>query len=127
MKKDYLIPLAIFSAILGFALWNSTKIQKNTARWSEQLQQAVQLIPSENWAAIERTLQISYDSWHSAEPYLRIVLEHDPIDDAVAMYRRAFAFIQAQEPKELQAELADLQDQLGLLGETERLTLENIL
>lgn len=127
MKKDYLIPLAIFSAILGFALWNSTKIQKNTARWSEQLQQAVQLIPSENWAAIERTLQISYDSWHSAEPYLRIVLEHDPIDDTVAMYRRAFAFIQAQEPKELQAELADLQDQLGLLGETERLTLENIL
>jgi len=127
MKKHYLVPIAILTAVFGFALWNSAKIQKSTTRWSEQLQQAVQLIPSENWAAIEHTLQISYDGWCSAEPYLRIVLEHGPIDDADAMYRRAFAFTEAQEPKELHAELADLQDQLGLLGETERLSLENIL
>lgn len=127
MKKDYLVPLAILAAVFGFSLWNGTALQKDTARWSAQLQQAVQLIPSKNWDAIEHTLQSSYDDWQTRQAYLRIVLEHDPIDDADAMYRRAFAFAKAQEPKELQAELADLQDQLGLLVEMERLRLENIL
>lgn len=127
MKKDYFIPIAILAVIFGFSFWNSITIQKNTARWSAQLQQAAQLISTENWDAIEHTLQSSYDDWHANQTYLHIVLEHDTIDDADAMYRRAFAFTKAQEPKELQAELADLQDQLGLLVEMERLSLENIL
>ena len=127
MKKDYFIPLGILSVILGFACWNSMAIEKNTARWSDQLQQAAQMIPSENWEAIDHILQNSYDDWQSRQAYLHIVLEHDAIDDANAMYRRAFAFIDAKEPKELQAELADLQDQLRLLTEMEQLSLKNIL
>jgi hypothetical protein len=127
MKKDYLIPLGILAVILAFSIWNNVKIQKDTARWSEQLQQAVQLIPSENWDAIDHILNNSYNDWHRRQTYLHIVLEHDTIDDADAMYRRAFAFVKAQDPKELQAELADLQDQLGLLVEMEKISLENIL
>ena len=127
MKKDYLIPLLILGALFGFSLWNSAEIKTDTARWSNQLKQAVQFIPSENWDAIKRTLQNSYDDWQTRQTYLHIVLEHDALDDADAMYRRAFAFTKAKEPQELQAELADLQDQLGLLAEMERLSLENIL
>lgn len=127
MKKDYLVPLTILAGIFVFSLWNDVAVQKNTARWSTQLQQAVQLIPSENWDAIESALQNSYADWQTRQTYLHIVLEHDTIHDADAMYRRAFAFIKARDPKELQAELADLQDQLGLLVEMERLSLKNIL
>ena len=127
MKKDYLIPLLILGMLFGFSLWNSTAIKTDTARWSNQLKQAVQFIPSENWDAIKRTLQNSYDDWQTRQTYLHIVLEHDALDDVDAMYRRAFAFTKAKEPQELQAELADLQDQLGLLAEMERLSLENIL
>ena len=127
MKKDYLIPIAILAVIFGFALWNGITIQKNTARWSSQLQQAVQMISTENWDSINCTLQNSYNDWQNRQTYLHIVLEHDAIDDADAMYRRALAFTKAQEPKELRAELADLQDQLTLLTEMERLSLKNIL
>lgn len=127
MKKDYLIPLAILAIIFSFSLWNNARIEKDTARWSVQLQQAVQLIPSENWDTIERTLQNSYTDWQNRQTYLHIVLEHDTINDADAMYRRAFAFIKAKEPKEFQAELADLQDQLELLVEMEKINLGNIL
>lgn len=127
MKKDYLIPIAILAVIFGFALWNGISIQKNTARWSSQLQQAVQMISTENWDSINCTLQNSYNDWQNRQTYLHIVLEHDAINDADAMYRRALAFTKAQEPKELRAELADLQDQLTLLTEMERLSLKNIL
>jgi hypothetical protein len=127
MKKDYLVPITILAVIFGFALWNGITIQKNTARWSSQLQQAVQMISTENWDSINCTLQNSYNDWQNRQTYLHIVLEHDAINDADAMYRRALAFTKAQEPKELRAELANLQDQLTLLTEMERLSLKNIL
>ena len=127
MKKGYLIPIAILAVILGFALWNGITIQKNTARWSSQLQQAVQMISTENWDSINCTLQNSYNDWQNRQTYLHIVLEHDAINDADAMYRRALAFTKAQEPKELRAELADLQDQLKQITEMEQLSLKNIL
>ena len=127
MKKDYLVPITILAVIFGFALWNGITIQKNTARWSSQLQQAVQMISTENWDSINCTLQNSYNDWQNRQTYLHIVLEHDTINDADAMYRRALAFTKAQEPKELRAELANLQDQLTLLTEMERLSLKHIL
>lgn len=127
MKKDYLVPITILAVIFGFALWNGITIQKNTARWSSQLQQAVQMISTENWDSINCTLQNSYNDWQNRQTYLHIVLEHDAINDADAMYRRALAFTKAREPKELRAELANLQDQLTLLTEMEQLSLKNIL
>ena len=43
------------------------------------------------------------------------------------MYRRAAAFLKTREASELQAELADLRDQLRLLAEMERFSIKNIL
>ena len=64
-----------------------------------------------------------------ANTCVAVMLGHGQLDinDADAMYRRALAFTKAQEPKELRAELANLQDQLTLLTEMERLSLKNIL
>ena len=74
MKKDYLVPITILAVIFGFALWNGITIQKNTARWSSQLQQAVQMISTENWDSINCTLQNSYNDWQNRQTYLHIVL-----------------------------------------------------
>lgn len=127
MKKSLIGPISVLVIIFSFALWNNYNIQKNTARWSESLQQAVLSVQSENWAAAETALNHSYEDWINAQTYLHIVLEHDIIDDADAMFRRAFAFVEAQDTQELQAELADLIDQLNLLADTERPNLKNIL
>ena len=56
-----------------------------------------------------------------------LVTEHDAVDDAEAMYRRAMAFAATRETTEFRAELADLRDQLRLLAEMERFNVKNIL
>lgn len=127
MKKGLIIPIVVLIAILTFSLWNGITINKNTARWNHQLQQAVLLVQCENWDATELALARSYDDWCTRQTYLHIVLQHDAVDDAEAMYQRAMAFTAAQESNELQAELADLQQQLTLLAEMERFSLKNIL
>ena len=125
--KGCLLPLAVLTAILSFSLWNGSNIAGETARWQKQLLQADLLAQSEDWAAAERTLAESYADWTASQTYLHIVTEHDAVDDAEAMYRRAAAFASAREISEFRAELSDLRDQLRLLAEMERLDIRNIL
>ena len=121
MKRDMLPPLAVLAVILAFALWNSAAITGHTQRWRDQLQQA------EDWPEAVNALTASYEDWSDHQTYLHIVSQHDAVDDAEAMYRRAMAFALEQEPSEFRAELADLQDQLRLLAEMERFSLKNVL
>ena len=125
--KGCVTPLVILAAVLGFALWNGASMSADTARWQEQLQQADALAQSEDWSAATSALAESYADWTTSQTYLHIVAEHDTVDDAEAMYRRALAFAAGQEPDELRAEIAGLRDQLRLLAELERLDIRNIL
>ena len=127
MKKALIAPITVLIVILGFALWNSGTMNKNTARWRYQLQQADFLAQAENSSAAETALEHSYHDWCSHQTYLHIVSEHDAVDDAEAMYLRAIAFAATQEPSELRAEIADLQAQLRLLAEMEHFSIKNIL
>lgn len=127
MKKMFLGPISILTIIFFFALLNGINMQKHTARWSESLQQAVLSVQSENFDSAKAALNSSYEDWLKMQTYLHIVLEHEAIDNAEAMYQRAFAFTTAKDSQELQAELADLIHQLTLLSEMERLSIKNIL
>ena len=127
MKKDRLPPVGVLAVILAFALWNSAVITGHTQRWRDQLQQAEALALDENWQAAGDALAKSYEDWSERQVFLHIVSEHEAVDDAEAMYRRAMAFAAEQESSEFRAELADLQDQLRLLAEMERFSLKNVL
>ena len=125
--KNMLPPVGVLAVILAFALWNSAVITGHTQRWRDQLQQAEALALDENWQAAGDALAKSYEDWSERQVFLHIVSEHEAVDDAEAMYRRAMAFAAEQESSEFRAELADLQDQLRLLAEMERFSLKNVL
>ena len=127
MKKDMLPPVGVLAVIMAFALWNSAVITGHTQRWRDQLQQAEALALDENWQAAGDALAKSYEDWSERQVFLHIVSEHEAVDDAEAMYRRAMAFAAEQESSEFRAELADLQAQLRLLAEMERFALKNVL
>lgn len=127
MKKGYLPPIAVLAAILAFALWNGRAMRLDTDRWRAQLQQADTLAQAGDWSGAAAALSDSYGDWSARQTYLHIVSEHDAVDDAEAMYHRAMAFAETQEPSEFRAELSDLRDQLRLLAEMERFSIRNIL
>lgn len=127
MKKACLVPLLLLSTILAFCIWNSHIMTENSIRWRSQLQQADALAQAEAWPDTMKALTESYLDWSAHQVYLRIVSSHDAIDDAEAMYRRSLAFAATREPNEFRAEISDLRDQLRLLAEMERFTVQNIL
>ena len=125
--KPYLKPLAVLAAVLAFALWNGAAMTGHTDRWRAQLEQADALAQAEEWSQAVEVLTDSYTDWSGKQTYLHIVTEHDAVDDAEAMYRRAMAFAATRELTEFRAELADLRDQLRLLAEMERFSVKNVL
>ncbi len=127
MKRSFLPPIAVLAAVLAFAIWNSTAITAHTERWQSQIRQADQAAQAQNWPDAAALLADSYSDWTRLQTYLHIVSEHDAVDDAEAMYRRAMAFAATEEITEFRAEIADLTDQLELLAEMERFTAKNIL
>ena len=125
--RSCLTPIAILAAILAFALWNGAAMTGHTDRWRAQLEQADALAQAEEWSRAVDVLTDSYADWTQRQTYLHIVTEHDAVDDAEAMYRRAMAFAATREMTEFRAELADLRDQLRLLAEMERFNVKNVL
>ena len=125
--KRFFPPLAVLAAILALSLWNARVMEGQTSHLRSQLLQVQKLAAAENWQGAEDALADSYADWTSRQTYLHIVTEHDAVDDAEAMYRRAMAFAAARESSELRAELADLRDQLRLLAEMERFSIKNVL
>ena len=127
MKKSLAVPLAVLGVILAFALWNSRCVTAETDRWREQLRQADILAQAGEWERAAAALSDSYGDWAARQTYLHIVAEHDAIDGAESMYRRAMAFAATEELSEFRAELADLRDQLRLLAEMEEFSIGNVL
>ena len=127
MKKSWLIPAGILTSLLLFSFWTGTLMDRHTGRWREQLHRCDALAQSEQWPEASRALVESYQDWQTHRVWLHVLARHDIVDGAETMYTRAIAFSAAREPSEFRAGLADLDAQLELLAETERLSLQNIL
>ena len=80
-----------------------------------------------DWDAAGDLLAASYEDWQSRQLFLHIVVQHEVVEDAEAMYRRAKAFLDGRETEEYRAELADLIHQLLALQEQEELSWGNVL
>ena len=127
MKRSWLFPLGILAAVLVFSLWTGALMERHTTRWREQNHRSEALAQSEEWAKATQSLVDSYHDWQTHRIWLHILSRHDIVDGAETMYCRAIAFSSTREDSEFRAELADLDAQLELLAESERLSLMNVL
>ena len=57
MKRPWLIPLAVLTAILAFCLWNSAAMTSHTNRWRAQVAQADKLARAEDFSGAAEALE----------------------------------------------------------------------
>lgn len=125
--KSFFAPVLLLAGLLLASTLNCRTMVGYTDQWRTQLDLADTLAAEENWSGARSALSDSYASWSQHQTYLHIVAEHEAVDGAESMYRRAASFAQSEESSEFQAEIADLQDHLRLLAEMERFSIKNIL
>ncbi len=120
-------PLLILAVLLLFCLWTGQRVGTDTERWRAPLIQSSEAALLGDWDAAGDLLFASYDDWRSRQFFLHVTVQHEVVEDAEAMYRRAKAFLDGRETEEYRAELADLIHQLLALQEQEELSWGNVL
>ncbi len=125
--KALALPCVILASLLAFSLWNGQVITDFTQQCSETLALADQQAKNEQWAEAEQSLLTSYEHWSARQTFLHIMVHHDAIGEAEALYRRAQAYVQARDLASFQAELTALRSQLRILSEMEQPSIRNAL
>ena len=110
-------PVLILAGVLAFCLWTGARVGADSQRWRQPLEQSSEAALAGDWDAAGDLLAASYDDWRTRQLFLHIVVQHQVVEDAEAMYRRAASFLDGQETEEFRAELADLIHQLLALEE----------
>ena len=86
--KKMLLPIGALGLIFLLSLCNGAAVTRKTLRWQQQILRAQASALQGRWSDAAALLEESHQDWERAQLYLHIVLEHDAIDDAEAMYRR---------------------------------------
>lgn len=85
-------PILLLSGLLTFCLWTGQRVGADAERWRAPLLQSSEAALLGDWDAAEDLLSASYEDWQSRQLFLHIVVQHEVVEDAEAMYRRRRPF-----------------------------------
>ena len=122
MKLNYYLSLAalIPAAILFVRIYQLDHIEKEPRRLLGKLVLFGAL------AAVPAALAQLDELWQADQVYLHIVVTHGDINNAETLLRRAVLLCQA-DSEELRPTLAELHACLGMVAETQQISIKNIL
>lgn len=127
MKRLWLAGGLIALLLLLCAL-HMVRLDRLVGQLTDQLTQAQQLLDQKDWASAEAAAQDAYDAWERSAFYLHITLRHEDIDAIRSSFRELLAFLACREQAaECSAVNARLLNQLELLLEEERPSVQNLL
>ena len=125
--RAYALPCLVLAALLAFSLWNGRQITDFTRQCSDTLDLADRQAGADQWDAAEESLAQSYDCWSGRQTLLHIMVHHDEIGEAEALYRRARIYVLARDLSSFRAELTALRSELRILSEMEQPSIKNVL
>ena len=125
--KFFAIPAAVLGLLLALSLWNGRHLARQCGDWDAQLAAIDAPAAQEDWETAEARLESLYTDWRQADLWLRITAEHDALDDAEGLFRRALVLAEEEDSVEFRSHIADLRSQLQLLAELEQVRLKNVL
>ena len=125
--KSPLAPSLILAGILALCLLNGAWLTRRCNDWAEQLDDIDARCLAQDWNEAEAQLETLYVHWQSIQPWLHVILDHDEINAAEALFCRAMVLVEEEDSVEFRSHIADLRSQLILLAELEQLRPENVL
>lgn len=123
--KSFLPCILLLFFLLFFSLFNSYTVNTCTNRWKSQLTEAKVCLQLEEFPDAIGILKNSYKDWSDHQLYLHLFLHHEDVDAIEKQFQRVVAFAQCNN-NEASPEIAELLEQIHLLGWEEQYHLQNI-
>ena len=127
MKKPLWISASVLAILLAAGIANAAGIGRLTEACRVEVEAAQTAAASENWDAAEAALGRAYECWEHAQTYFHIVLIHEELDEAEALFAQLHSFAEYRDTSNFCVTAAELQTQLGLLSETQEISVKNVL
>lgn len=125
--KYFWIPAAVLALLLALSLANARAVDADAARWRAALGEASAAAERADWDAASDALRAAKADWDARRQWLHVVTAHDELEAADALFATAALFARRREATEFCAALAELDAQLRVVSEMQRLTLRNTL
>lgn len=125
--RHWLTPLLVLVLLLSGTAANARYVARSVDGWCAGLETALSAAEMEDWGGTQRTLDAVYASWSARQTYFHIMIEHEELDAAEALFAVSRSFAAHEDGAEFCANTADLFTQLQLLREMEEISIKNIL
>ncbi len=126
MKRLYLAVL-ILAGLLAGSLLSAGWVGELTDSCRTRLFEAQALAERGEWAQARAVTQEVAQAWEDREFALYALMHHDEVDEIVLSLETVREYLEAEEAGRYAAANAALMEQLRLLAEMERPSLENVL
>ena len=124
--KPLCLSLGAMALILAFSLWTGWYVHLQTDGWRELLEQAAAAAEAEDWPAAEARFTRAREGWEKRQTIFHTVIEHDELNEAQSLFAAAGEACAQRDGREFTAQLTLLQVRLGLLAETQAISIKNI-
>ena len=125
--KAFYVPVSILVALLLLSLWGSAYVQTRTDTWITAVEALSVPIEEAHWHEVESQLLAVHKDWSNSQGLFHLILEHNDLDEAEKCFSGALAACREEDRLELSIHLAQLISQFIFLGDTQEITLKNIL
>ena len=125
--KAFYVPVSILVALLLLSLWGSAYVQNRTDTWITAVEALSVPIEESHWHEVESQLLAVHKDWSNSQGLFHLILEHNDLDEAEKCFSGALAACREEDRLELNIHLAQLISQFIFLGDTQEITLKNIL
>ena len=125
--KAFYVPVSILVALLLLSLWGSAYVQTRTDTWITAVEALSVPIEEAHWHEVESQLLAVHKDWSNSQGLFHLILEHNDLDEAEKCFSGALAACREEDRLELNIHLAQLISQFIFLGDTQEITVKNIL
>lgn len=125
--KAFYIPASLLAILLLLSLLGSAHVQNRTDTWIKTVKDLSQPVEEEHWHEIESQLLALHKDWTGSQCIFHLIIAHEDLDEAEKYFSGALAACREEDSVELSIHLAQLVSQFIFLGDTQEVTLKNIL
>ena len=125
--KPFFIACLILVSLFTAGAMNQRTVSDISDSIRTQLNASQAAAQQEQWESAERALSQADRTWQAHEAYLHVVIEHDEIDEAEALFTEVSQYARQHDSDKYCTSAERLCTQMVQLEESQQLSIKNIL
>ena len=124
--KSLWFSVAVLAIVIGFSFWSGQRAADQTGSWIAALEEADNDAWREEWQTADQRLRQIYADWTGAQDFLHIIVTHDELEEAEALFVGTLAVCRETDRPDLHMLLAQLIAALEHIREAQTISIKNI-